>query len=53
MKKFYQILNYQFQIAQTFDNLDAAKAYIAMLNENETYKLEKFYIVELQVVYSS
>jgi len=45
----YQILNDQYQNVKVFDTLDEAKRYINSLKEIYT---EKFYIVELKVLYS-
>lgn len=45
----YKILNFQYQDVKVCDTLDEAKRYIASLKE--TYD-EKFYVVELNIVYS-
>lgn len=49
MKKLYQIFNDQHQPVKVCETLDDAERYINSIKE--TYP-EKFYVVELSVVYS-
>ncbi len=51
MTKIYQIINFQYQVVQSFPDLEAAKHYIASLAQN--YPGENFHVVELAVVYST
>ncbi len=49
MTKLYQILNFQYQHVISFETSDEAKRYLHTLKEAYA---EKFYIVELNIVYS-
>jgi len=49
MNKLYQILNDQYQNVKMCETLDEAKRYINSLKEIYS---EKFYVVEISVVYS-
>lgn len=45
----YQVVNFQFQVVDTFKDQESAVAHVKKLRE--IYREEGFYVVELKVIY--